>query len=110
LNAVGTIIAFRGSLIIGMNIDRIIRTSLHASLAADAPVPVKIDNAVFALPECCDGTDLDARSVSTMIATLYGEDPAGVGEFPLFDVFDPRTVHTDRQTVFLFAGDRAGMT
>ena len=45
-----------------------------------------------------------------MIATLHGEYATGVGEFPFFYVFDPRTIDADRQIVFLLTGDCTGMT
>jgi hypothetical protein len=45
-----------------------------------------------------------------VIAAHDAEQSPGVGKRSFFDVFDPRSIDADRDFVFRFAGDRAGVT
>ena len=44
-----------------------------------------------------------------MIATLHRKNSAGAGKFSFFHILHPRSIHTNRKIVFLFARDRARM-
>jgi hypothetical protein len=83
---------------------------LHAGLAADAALVVKIDDAVGSAKQRNGGADLYARGIVAVIAAQHGEMAPRVGVKSLLDVFHPRTINTDRYIVFFLAGDRACMT
>jgi hypothetical protein len=83
---------------------------LHASLAADAAVVIKIDNAVKAPVQCARRANLDAGSAVTVIAAENAKVPAGMGKLAFLDVLHPGSKHTHWNLVFLLAGNSAGVT
>jgi len=106
----GTEIALGRCVAVWVNVERVIRTGLHATLASNAAPAVKIDDAVCATVECSRRTDFDAWRRITMIAAHHAEVPAGVRELTFFDVLYPGAKYPDRHLVLLFARHRAGMT
>jgi hypothetical protein len=106
---VSAVIAFRGRIIIRMNVDRVIRTSLHTRFASDASIAAEIYDPVFSLPQCCNGADFNAWCVCAVIAALHGKNSASAGEFSLFNVLHPRSIDSNWQLVFLFACNGASV-
>jgi hypothetical protein len=98
-----TVIAFRGRIIIRMNVDCVIRTCLHTSFTANASIAAEIHDAVFALPQSSHRTNFYAGRVRAVIAPLHGENSASAGEFSFFNVLHPRSIDSNWQLVFLFA-------
>ena len=97
---------------VGVRIDikRVVGTRLHASLAADAAVVIKIDNAVKAPVQCARRANLNAGSAVTVIAAENAKVPAGMGKLAFLDVLHPGSKHTHWNLVFLLAGYGAGVT
>ena len=104
------VIAFRRRMLVRVHIKRVVRAGLRAGFAADAAARVKINDSVFSRKKRRHRADFDARRVGAVVAAHYGKKPSRVGESSLFDVFHPRSINTDRNLVFRFARDRAGMT
>ena len=105
-----TVVAFGGGVRVGINIECVVGTGLHASLAADTAAIVEIDDPVTAAEQSRDRANFHAGSIVAMIATHHGEQATRLRELPFFDIFDPRSIYTDGNFVLAFAGDRAGMT
>lgn len=53
--------------------------------------------------------DFNTWSVVAVVAAKDGEMALCVWKLAFLDVFDPGAIHSDRNVVFLLAGDRAGM-
>jgi len=82
--------ALRRRAIVGIHINRIVRTGLHAGFTPDAAVGVEIDNAVLALIHRSDGTNRDARRLLAVVAARDLKYTPRVGEHAFLDVLDPR--------------------
>jgi hypothetical protein len=93
----------------GVYVKSVIRAGLHAGLAADAAVGVKVHHAVVTLVQRRDGTNGNARRPLAVIAAHHREQAAIVGKSALLDVFDPRAVNADGNLMLAFASDGAGM-
>jgi hypothetical protein len=59
--------------------------------------------------QCLNGTDIDTRGFSAMIAPENGKISPAVGKGSLFNILHPGAIHTERHLVFGFACDRACM-
>lgn len=105
----GAIVALRGSMVVRVDVKRVIRTCLHTRFAADAARIVEIDDAIFALIQCFRRANLDARSVITMIAAIDEEIAARIGELAPFDVLDPRAIDAEGNIMFSLTRNRTGM-
>jgi hypothetical protein len=102
--------ALGGGAIVGIHVNRIVRTGLHAGFAANATLGIKIDNPIFTLKHRRHGTDGDAGRLLAMIATRDLKYATRVGEDALLDVLDPGPVHAHGYMVLGFACHRAGVT
>src|SRR5581483_1529200 len=110
--AVGTVravVALGSRMAARVNVERVVGTSLHARLAADAAVGVEIDDAIRPLVERHRWADLDTRRILAMLAPLDRKVPPRIGKGALLDVFDPGSEHTERHVVLGLAGHRAGV-
>ncbi len=103
-------ITFGGGVTIGIDVKRIIGTSLHAGFTTDAPFVVEIDDAIGTTEKCHRGTNFDTRRVVAMVAAQHCEVSPRVGIESFFDVLDPGSIHADGDVVLFLAGHRAGMT
>ena len=103
------VIAFRSSVLVRVHIKRVVRAGLRAGFAADAAACVEINDSVFAGKKRRHRTNLDARRVGAMIAAHHRKQSSRVGESSFFDVFNPRSINAERNVVFRFAGDGAGV-
>jgi hypothetical protein len=101
------VIAFLGSVRVRVDIERVVRASLHAGFAADASVAVEIDYAVFAAKQRRHRADGYAGRVVAVITPHHGKESACIWVFALFDVLYPRAKRAERDFVFRFTGDRA---
>jgi hypothetical protein len=110
LYPVSTKIALCRGVSIGINVQGIIRTGLHAGFAADTSLVIKIDNTVPAAKERHRRTYLDTWRFVAVIAPENGKVTARLGKDPLFNVLHPRAMYTDGDIVLFLAGNRAGMT
>ena len=102
--ALGSGVGFR------IDVERIVRTCLHARLAGDAAAVVEIDDAVRTGEQGLRRANLHTRRILTVIAAHHRENPAGVWKSPFLDVLHPSPVHSDWNVMFGFAGDGAGVT
>jgi hypothetical protein len=93
---------------VGIDIEGVIRTSLHAA-AADATPLVEIHNAVIAPVQSRDRTNFDARRIIAMIASASPRTAAACWGTRLFDIFHPGAIDACRHLVLGFASDGAGM-
>jgi len=106
----GAEVALGRGVVVGIDVESIVGTSLHASLATDAAPVVEINDSIRTPVERAGGTDFRARRVITVVAPHHPEVAGGVGELALFDMLYPGAKDTNRHLVFLFARDRAGVT
>lgn len=106
----GTEVTFRRCVRFGIEIDRVIRTGLHAGFAPNANGWVKLDNTIVALVHRADGTDTHTGRVGAMITARHLEASAHVGIRASLGVFDPRAVHTKRHLVLRLARGRTSVT
>src|SRR5580704_12119724 len=109
LDAMRAEVALGGSAGSGIDIERVVRTGLHARFTSDAAAAVEIDNAIVALEQRAGGANLDARRLVAMIAAHHAEVAAAVGEGALFYVLDPGAEDSDRDLVLILAGNGACM-
>jgi hypothetical protein len=107
---VRTEITFRRSLGVGVDIESIVRASLHAGLAADASFAVEIDDAIIPPIKRDRRADVNTRSIVAVIASQYGKMTFCVGKLTFFDVFDPRPINSNRDIMLFLAGYCTGMT
>src|SRR5205085_4822109 len=110
LHAVGAVVALRGGVRVRVDVERVVRTALHARLAADAPRAVEVDDAVGTPIERHRRADGDARRVVAVIAAQHGEVAARVGPGALLDVLHPRAKGSEGNLVLFLARHRARMT
>jgi hypothetical protein len=103
-------IAFRCGIVVRIDIESIVGTSLHACFATDAAPVIEINNTVCSPVQGAGGTDFRARRVIAMIAPHHSEVARCMGKLTLFDMLDPSAKYTHRHLVFFFARDRAGVT
>lgn len=106
----GTEIAFGRSVVVGIDVQSIVRTSLHAGLATDATPVVEIDDSIEPPIQRTCGTDFRARWVIAVVAPHHAKMARSARKFALLDVLDPGAKDTDRDLMFLFARHRAGVT
>jgi hypothetical protein len=109
-DAVSAVVALLGGVRVGVNIKRIIRTGLHAALATYAAVAVEIDDAVIAPEERRHRAYRYAGGIVAVIATKHAEVAARIRVLSLFYVFYPCAESAERNFIFRFAGDSAGVT
>jgi hypothetical protein len=109
VDAVSAEVALRRGVGVLVDVDRVVRTCLHAHLAADAAGVVEVDDPVGSDEECLGGAALDARCVGAVIAAQDRHFAGGVGEGALFDIFHPRPELAYRDVVLGLAGHRAGV-
>jgi len=84
--------ALRRCAIVGVHVNRIVRTCLHTGLTPNAAVGVEIDNAVLALVHRRHRTDGDARRLLAVVAARDLKYTPRVGEHAFLDVLDPRPI------------------
>jgi hypothetical protein len=109
-DTVSAVVAFLGGVRVGINIERVIGTRLHAALATYAPVAVEIDYAVIAPEERGHRAYRYAGGIVAVIATKHAEVAARIRVLPLFYILYPGAKSAERNFVFRFAGYSAGMT
>jgi hypothetical protein len=105
----GAEIALGCRVVVGIDIQSIVRTSLHAALATDAAPVVEINDAIGPPVESARRTNFRARGVIAVIASHHAEVSGSMREFALFNMLDPRPENAHRYLVLFFARDRAGM-
>ena len=110
IDAVRAVIAFRGSVRLRIDIERVVRAGLHAGFTTDAAAVVKVDDAILSPVQCRDRTNLDAGCIVTVIAAHHRKEPSRIRELTLFDVLDPSSIDAHWDVVFRLTCNRAGMT
>jgi len=103
-------VALCGCICIGIDIERVIRTGLHAAFASDANLIVEVYDAIGTAEEGAGGADLNAGSVIAVVTSHDPEVAAAVGKFALLDVFDPGAKHAQRDLVLFLARHGTGVT
>src|SRR5206468_3626314 len=109
LDPVRAVIALRRRRRLRIDVERIVRTGLHARLAADAATAVEVHDAVVAPVERDGRADGHARRRIAVVAPEHGEKAAGVREDAALHVLHPGAKGAERYAVFLFARHRAGV-
>jgi len=105
-----TEVALLGGVGVGIDVQSVVRTGLHAGLATYATVAVEINNAVVAAKQRSHRANGYARSVVAVIAPEHGKETASVGIFAFLDVLNPGSESTERHLVLGLASDCAGVT
>jgi hypothetical protein len=95
--------------LVRVHIKRVVRAGLRAGFAADAAARVEINDSVFAGKKRRHRADFHARRVSAMIAAHHRKQTPRVRESAFFDIFNPRPINAERNVVFRFAGNGAGV-
>src|SRR6185369_5816842 len=108
-DAMRAIVALFCGIGVRVDVEGVVRTSLHARLAADAAVAVEIDDAVVAAKERRHRTDGDAWRIVAVIAAHHRKITPRVGILALLYVLHPRAEGADGDLMLGFAGDGAGM-
>jgi hypothetical protein len=110
LSPMRAVVALGRSSFIGIDINRIVRASLHTRLAPNAPLGTEINDAILALVHRSDWTNRHARWIFAVIAARYLEYAACVGKRSLLDILNPCPIHCERNVVLGLAGHGAGVT
>ena len=110
LRAMRAEVAFGGGAFVRIDVDGIVRASLHARFAADTALRTEIDDAVFALVHRRHGTDRHAGRILAMIAAGHLKNAARVGKRALLDVLHPGAIHREGNMILRLARHRAGVT
>jgi hypothetical protein len=103
-------VALSRGVVIGIDVESIVRASLHARFATNAAPVVEIHDSIGAPVERASRTNFRARRVIAVIASHHPEVPRRMREFALLDMLDPGAKYAHRHLVFFFARDRAGVT
>ena|SRR5215467_2302624 len=85
---------------IWINIKSIVRAGLHARLAANTPVTVKVDNAIVTPEQRGYRTDRDTWCILAVIAPQHGKEPLRIRIIARFDVFNPGPEGADGYLMF----------
>ena len=102
--------AFSGGVGFGVEIDRVIRTGLHAGFTSNANGRVKLNDAIVALIHRSDGTDAHTGRVGAMIAACHLKTAAHIGIRTRLNILDPCAIHTKRHLIFGLARSGTRMT
>ena len=92
-----------------VQVQRVVGAAVHAGLAADAHLRIDVHDAVRALVERRDRTDLDARRIRALIAAQHREVAAHLRERADLGVLHPGAEIAQGDVVLGLAGDRAGV-
>lgn len=103
-------VALLGGVCVGIDVQGIVRTGLHAGLATDAAIAVEVDDAVVEPVERSYRADGYARSVVAVIAPEHGKETASVWILTLLYVLDPGPESAERDFVLGLASDSARVT
>jgi hypothetical protein len=106
---VGAVVAFGRSMRIRVDVQRVVRTSLHAGFATDAAVFVEINDAVFADEQGFHRTNFHTGRIGAVVAPKYGKQPPGIRKLPFFHLFYISPEDADRHLVLAFAGSGTGV-
>ena len=110
LHPVHAVVALLGGVLVGIDVQRVVRAGLHARLAADAARCVEVDDPILTDEEGTGGADPDAGCIDAVVAPHHAEVAFGVRPRPLLDVLHPGAVHAKRHLVLGLAGNGAGVT
>jgi hypothetical protein len=77
---------------------------LQARFAANATVPIELDDAIGALIHGFDRADPNARRIAAVVAAGHLEVAPRVWELTGFCVLDPGAIDPERNLVFALAG------
>lgn len=102
-------ITFCCCVVIGIDIEGVIRAGLHAALAANTSLIVEVDDSVRTPVESFGGADGDAGGRIAVVTSHHPEVPAGVRVLALLHILDPGTKYAQGHLVLFLAGDGAGM-
>jgi hypothetical protein len=103
-------VALSRGVVVGIDVESIVGTSLHARFATNAAPVVKIHDSIGAPVQRSSRTNFRARRLVAVIAPHHPEMPRRMREFALLDMLDPGAKYPHRHLVFFFARDRAGVT
>ena len=109
LHSVRAEVALLGGVLLGVDVDGVIRAGVHARLAADAARRVEVDDAVGPPEQRSGRADRDARRGVAVVAPQDREQPAAVGVLTLLDVLQPGAVDAEGHLVLGLAGNGARM-
>jgi hypothetical protein len=96
--------------VVGINIEGVIGAGLHAALAANTSLIVKVDDSVRTPVESFGGANGNAGGRIAVVTSHHSEVAAGVRVLALLHVLDPGAKDAHRHLVLFLARDGAGMT
>ena len=95
--------------IIRIDVKRIIRARLHARLACNTSLCIKVDDAVVKVVKGASRADIHAGRGLTVVAPQYRKEPFGCGVLTCFHILHPSSIHADWHLVLRFARHGASM-
>ena len=104
LHPVGTEVALGCRMGLGIDVDGLIGTGLHAGLAADAGISIEFYDAIGSLNHGRDWADGHAGWILTMIAAAHLEVATSVWIGTAFGDLDPGAMNAQGNLVLTFAG------
>jgi len=109
VNTMSTIVALGGRVRVRIQVQSVIRASLHASPAANAALVVKVNDSILTVKKGSDRADINTGGIRTVIAAHHREVPLRIGELALLNVLHPGAIDADGSVMFGFASYGAGM-
>jgi hypothetical protein len=101
---VRAIVAFGGGIGSRVNINRLVRASLHTRFAADTTILLEIYNPIVPFVKRLGGANRDAGRIFAMVATLHQKMAAGIWITSFFYRLNPGAKYTQRYFMFTFTG------
>ena len=103
-------IALLSGVCVWVYVERVVRTSLHARLTADAALMIEVDNTVGSAKKSDGGANFNAGSVVAVVAAEHRKVSSRVGVAALFDILHPCAIYAYSDVVLFFTGNRASVT
>jgi hypothetical protein len=101
--------AFSCRAIVGVHVNRIVGTGLHAGLTTNAAIGIEIDNSIFTLVHRRHRTDGDAGRLLAMVAARHLKHASRIRKDSLLNVLNPGSIDAYRHLVLSLASDGAGV-
>jgi hypothetical protein len=101
--------ALGGCVRLRVDVNGVVWTGLHASLAADTDTGVEFDDAIRSLEHGGHRANVHAGRVGAMVAARHLEETPRIRKRAFFDVLYPGAVDSQGYFVFGFARRGAGM-
>ena len=107
LHPVRTEVAFGRGVAVGIDVESVVGAGLHAALASDTTLIVKVYDSIRTAEEGVGGADLNAGSIVTVVTSHHPEVAPGVGKFSRLHILQPGAKHSHRDLMLFLASQSA---